>query len=273
MNKPTKKFGSPIAYGRTAEIYAWHNDQVLKLFYDWFDPDDIQYELQIARAVQACGLPVPRVGEIIRVNGRNGLTYQRIGGVSMLEMLSRKPWNTFSYARVMAEMHAQMHASAIQADIPSLRQRITYKVNHAEALASDQRMKILTLLDTMPVGNRLCHGDYHPGNILVTRQGKVIIDWIDSTLGNPLADLARSTIIAIGAIETNQIKSPFMKLLIRIFHKGYIHRYFSLQPGGEAEYSRWLPIIAAARLSENIPELEAWLVGQVKNGIMKYSPA
>ncbi len=26
----------PIAYGRTAEIYAWQNGQVLKLFYDWF---------------------------------------------------------------------------------------------------------------------------------------------------------------------------------------------------------------------------------------------
>ena len=26
----------PSAYGRTAEIYAWQNGQVLKLFYDWF---------------------------------------------------------------------------------------------------------------------------------------------------------------------------------------------------------------------------------------------
>jgi hypothetical protein len=43
--------------------------------------------------------------------------------------------------------------------------------------------------------------------------------------------------------------------------------YFSLRPGGESEYSRWLPIVAAARLSENIPELEKWLVAQAENGL------
>jgi hypothetical protein len=36
--------------------------------------------------------------------------------------------------------------------------------------------------------------------------------------------------------------------------------YFNLRPGGENEYRHWLPIVAAARLSENIPELETWLI-------------
>jgi hypothetical protein len=40
----------PIAYGRTAEIYAWQEGQVLKLFYDWFELEDIEYEARIGRA-------------------------------------------------------------------------------------------------------------------------------------------------------------------------------------------------------------------------------
>jgi len=37
-------------------------------------------------------------------------------------------------------------------------------------------------------------------------------------------------------------------------------------PGDAGEYRRWLPVVAAARLSEGIPELEKWLVKQVQQG-------
>ena len=70
------KLEDPIAYGRTAEIYKWQNEQVLKLFHDWFGMDAIQYEQRINQAVYASGLPVPAVGEIIRVNDGNGLLCQ-----------------------------------------------------------------------------------------------------------------------------------------------------------------------------------------------------
>jgi len=82
MNKDLSR---PLAYGRTAEIYAWQEGQVLKLFYDWFGLENIGYEARVARAVHASGLPVPAVGEIIGVNGRNGLVYQRVDGHSMWE--------------------------------------------------------------------------------------------------------------------------------------------------------------------------------------------
>jgi hypothetical protein len=38
-------------------------------------------------------------------------------------------------------------------------------------------------------------------------------------------------------------------------------------PGGAGEHRRWLPVVAAARLSENIPELERWLLAQVRKGL------
>ena len=51
---------------------------------------------------------------------------------------------------------------------------------------------------------------------------------------------------------------------IRIFHAVYVHRYFRLRPGGKDEYRRWLPIVAAARLSEKIPELQPWLIARAE---------
>jgi len=115
----------PIAIGRTAEIFAWKDGQVLKLFHDWFGIEAIQYEQRINQAVHASGLPVPSVGEIIRVKDRNGLIYQRVEGTPMWEML--RPWNVIRFAYQMAELHAEMHTSTVQVDIPSQKQNLKNK--------------------------------------------------------------------------------------------------------------------------------------------------
>jgi uncharacterized protein (TIGR02172 family) len=262
----SSEIGQPIAYGRTAEIYAWQEGRVLKLFYDWFEVDDIECEAHIARAIHASGLRVPAVGEITRVRGRNGLVYQRVDGNPMWDRLSRHPWRVFRYARRTAELQAEMHAKTIQARIPSQRQRLASKIRQAEALPTHLRSKALAALETMPDGDRLCHGDFHPGNILMTAQGEVIIDWIDASCGNPLADLARTTILILGAAD-RQVEGVLQKALVRIFHAATIRHYFRLSPGGEHEYDRWLPIVAAARLSENIPEVEGWLMARAEQGL------
>lgn len=86
--------GQPIAFGRTAEIYAWQEGQVLKLFHSGFALEDIEQEARIAGAMHASGLPVPSVGEIVRVNGRNGLVYQRVEGESMWESGGVGEWES-----------------------------------------------------------------------------------------------------------------------------------------------------------------------------------
>ena len=259
-----KELGSPIAYGRTAEIYAWDDGHILKLFYDWFGRESIEYEAKIGTAVHASGLPVPAVGEIVLVNGRTGLIYERFAGVALWELMPRKPWTIFHYARRMAALHAEMHANLLAPEIPDQRRRLVQKINGAQPLPEVLRAKALAALETMPDGQAICHGDFHPGNVLATPQGEVVIDWIDATRGNPLADLARSSILALGAAATSQTQNVIEKLMVRLFHAIYLRHYFALRPGGQAEYGRWLPIVAAARLSENIPELEQWLLAQAE---------
>jgi aminoglycoside phosphotransferase (APT) family kinase protein len=259
--------GHPIAYGRTAEIYAWQEGEILKLFYDWFSLEDITYEAKIAQAIHASGLPVPEVSEVLRVNDRNGLVYERVYGSPMWEIIARQPWSGPHCARRMAELHAEMHASPMALNLPSQRQKLIRKIRGAKVLPAALQAKTLSALEVLPDGDRICHGDFHPNNILVTAQGETIIDWIDATKGNPLADVARSSILIMGAIASNQVRNPLEKMAVRLVHTEYIHRYFKLRPGGEDEYHHWLPVVAAARLSENIPEVEKWLIAQVERSI------
>jgi uncharacterized protein (TIGR02172 family) len=252
--------GNPIALGRTAEIYAWKSGWVIKLYFDWFNPQHVEYERHIAAAVRATGIPVPAVGEIVRLAGRVGLLYQRCDGESMGADLENHPLRLFSYARKLAELHTQVHAKPAQADLPQLQHKLGRKLMDAQPLPEHLRTAALKALDTMPDGDRLCHGDFHPGNILLSQPDPVIIDWIDSSIGSPLADVARTSILALGEAATQPTK--LASLSIRILHAIYLRHYFKLRPGGQAEYRRWLPIVAAGRLSEGITELEPWLLAQ-----------
>jgi hypothetical protein len=70
----------PIAQGRTAEVYDWDSKHVLKLYLEWCPRDWVEYEARIARAVYESGVPSPAAGEIVEVNGRRGLIYERLEG-------------------------------------------------------------------------------------------------------------------------------------------------------------------------------------------------
>jgi len=256
--------GKPIAYGRTAEIYAWGEGQVLKLFFDWVGLGAVQFEQRVGRAVHESGVAAPAVGEIVQREGRYGLVFQRVAGSAMFEALSRQPWQGRRYARWMADLQAGMHAATTSADLPGQHQRLREKIVQARPLSPRLRAKALAALESLPAGDRLCHGDFHPGNIMVAGSQFTIIDWIDTTLGNPLADVARTSIILLGVIETGIITNPFLRFFTRRFHSIYLRRYFTLHPGGQAEYHRWLPVVAAARLEEGITEMEDWLLKQAE---------
>jgi uncharacterized protein (TIGR02172 family) len=251
-----------LARGRTADVYAWDNEHVLKLFQPWFELENIQYEQRIAQAVIASGVKAPAVGKLIQVDGRNGLLYERVTGLSMETMFLRQPWKLFTYARTLAQLHARMHEKVLDATIPAQKLRLQNKLNQAKALPNPLKTKLLHTLESLPDGDRICHGDFHPANVLLSGGTATVIDWIDATRGNPLADVARTSVIALGAAQSAQTSNLLLKLVVKIFHSAYLKHYFVLRPGGREEYRRWLPIVAGARLSEGIPDLEAWLRAQ-----------
>jgi uncharacterized protein (TIGR02172 family) len=257
---PATSLGNPLAVGRTAEVYAWHSDQILKLFHDWMSSEAIEYEAQVARAVHAAGLPVPAVGEIIEIGKRLALVYERVNGLPMDQVLATKPWRFFSFTHLLAQLQADMHASSITPDIVSQKQRLKQRLQETDALPDDLRNGILNALEQMPDGERLCHGDFHPQNVLITRRGPVIIDWTDATRGDPIADVARSSIILQGAALTNPSAGWF--------HDVYLKRYFKLcHDDARHQFRAWRPIVAAVRLTESIAEQQEWLLAQVKAGL------
>ena len=64
MSKLTGSKGPSIAAGRTAEVFSWNEDRVLKLYLAAYPAATVDYEARIAAAAHTAGLPVPAVEDV-----------------------------------------------------------------------------------------------------------------------------------------------------------------------------------------------------------------
>ena len=257
--------GPRLASGRTAEIFAWGDDRILKLFLAWCSAAMVERELQAARATVGVGLAVPKVAGIVEVDGRRGIVYERIDGPSMLKTLTARPWTIIRLARLLAELHAVLHTRRIP-DLPSQRERLQRRIRNVKALSPATKEATLKALAGLPDDSAVCHGDFHPDNILMSPRGPIVIDWMDATRGSPLADVARtSLLLQVGA-------PPGMSMPVRLlinsmrslFHQTYLRRYIQLRSVSHEQIAAWRASIAAARLDEGIQEEESRLVAIVE---------
>jgi uncharacterized protein (TIGR02172 family) len=256
----------PIAQGRTAEIFLWDEGHILKLYREWCPPHWIKEEAQIAQAVHDAGIPSPAAGEILEINGRQGLIYERIRGISMLQDMNARPWTILKHARSLAELQVKINKQSITG-LPRYKEGLRYAIGKTPYLTEDLRSKTLALLDTLPDGQQLCHGDYHPGNVILTKDGPIVIDWMTASAGSPWMDVARtSLLLSIGPRGAGKLVNPVVGIAIKLYHRAYLSRYHALAPDPKNESNRWAPVIAAARLNEDIvPEREA-LLKVIKEG-------
>lgn len=152
--------------------------------------------------------------------------------------------------------------------LPDQHRKLAHKIRHARQLTPQERAAVLDLLLGLPKGNVLCHGDFHPGNIIMTANQPVIIDWVDGTIGNPIADVARSSIVLLGHIESGGVDED-LKAMVKSFHQLYLQHYMAAVSNRRHEYEQWLVVCAAARLSEGVEGQEQWLLHWVRKWLLR----
>lgn len=241
----------PIALGRTAEIFEWQDGQILKLYRAGCPPRLIDEETQRTRAVQAAGLPVPAVLDVIEKDGRRGIVFERITGPSLLADFGAKPWHLIRAARLLAELHAAMHEREVS-DLPPLRDSLVYRVENSRVSAAT-KSRALNVLAQLPEGHAVCHGDFHPDNVILSPRGPVIIDWMTATGGHPSADVTRTSLILRLASPPPGLARTLFAVVRDLFQAQYLKHYQQLRHVTREDSERWLLPVAVARTLEDIP--------------------
>jgi len=255
--------GDLLAEGREAEVFLQPDGSVLKL---WRDPAAGHRPRRESAALAAlrgtaCRVPGPR--GIVELDGRPGLLMERVDGEDLLSLLGRRPWSVLAVGRAMARAHLALHEPAAPDELPELHDLLRERISDAGPLPDDLRARALARLDELPRGDRICHGDLHPGNMLGSWADPVVIDWGDACRGDPTADVARSELLLqMGELPPG---SPLvMRTLARVGRSVLIGTYRAGyrrgRPLDRDRLFRWRTVRAAARLREGIPEEEPRLL-------------
>ena len=251
--------GPRLGTGREAEVYEWGDTAVLKLYRPGFGGHRAE-----AAALRTLDGIAPRLLDVVDHDGRTGLVLERFDGPNILTLLQRQPWRVLALAGELATTHLAVHRIQAPADLPQLRQALADRI-HDAGLPPHLRSFAMRMLDGLPDGDRLCHGDYHPGNVLLTADRTAVIDWTAAARGAPEADHARTLLLLRWA---NPL--PGTPLLSRaliatgrcLLARRYTRRYRQGAPPVR-QVDSWLVVHAAARLSEGIQDEQSMLTGML----------
>lgn len=263
--------------GREAEVYEWLADspeddapKVLKLFFGDRPLDHAKRELAISQTVKSAGAAIPATfGDVVEHDGRYGVIFERIHGTDLLASLASRPWRAGSIGQKSGKIHAELHRS-MPVGLHPLKDLLKQQITDARELTNSEKEQLLERLLRLPDGDRPYHGDFHPGNILVGDDGRLtVIDWVNAGVGDPIADVARSQLLL--SVGWRAVPQRSVRLLGRwvawYLLRSYTKSYFAESGADQSDVDRWRTVIAAARLSEHIPEETKHVLKLVRSGL------
>ena len=204
--------GPLLGTGRTADVFDLGRDRVLRRYRI---PIDATVEAELMRYLATAGYPVP---EVYDADGRD-LVLERLDGPDMLAELGRRPWLIPRHARTLADLHDRLHQITAPAGLPAAAGR------DGTALGA---------------GTAVLHLDLHPANVMLTRRGPVVIDWVGARAGAPGVDVAMAYVI-LATADTDLIP-VWLRPVIRWLRMAYCRRF-----AAAVRDSPWPHLASAAR--------------------------
>ena len=217
----------------------------VKVFGDAYTKAGILNEALNQARVEETDLNIPKIKSIAVVDGKWSITMDYIEGETLSELMRKHPEKEDEYL----ELFVGLQRSVLSKRVPmlnKLKDKMQGRISEAK-LDATTRYDLHTRLDSLPKHYNLCHGDFHPSNIIITKDGTpYIIDWAHATQGNASADVAR-TYLMFYLEGKEQLAEKYLKL-------------YCLKSDTAKQYvQKWIPIVAASRLTKAKPEEDEFL--------------
>lgn len=139
------------------------------------------------KAVRAAGYPAPRVYAVDDCD----MVMDRAEGIDLLTHLTKGPWRAKKVGRMLADLHRELAA------IPIDGTDVSTGIGRPESFV---------------------HGDLHPGNVLLTANGPVVIDWEGASIGARDTDTA-TTWMLLETADADDIPTALRPIVGLIRHR------------------------------------------------------
>ena len=215
-------------------------DRLIKSFDESYSKAGILNEALNQARVEQSSLNIPKVLGVSVIDGKWSLTWEYIEGETLESLMEKHPEKTDEYLNMFVDLQIRMSKESVPL-LGHLRDKMHAKIS-ASSFPATVRYDLHVRLDGLPRHKKLCHGDFQPSNIIITKDGTpYIIDWSHATQGNGSADAARTYLL----FKLQKKDDPAEKDL----------RLFCEKTDTAIQYvQRILPIVAASQSVKNKPE-------------------
>jgi len=260
-----------IGQGRTADVFQYGKSKVIKVFHQEFT--QLAYEeYSKAKNIASIGISAPAVYDFVDIDDKKGIIYEYVQGVNMLQLIQKNPLKITRYAKQLADLHAKINSRSVPS-LANIKESISDTIQNIQSIKQADRETIIGYLSTLPDGERLCHYDFHPGNVLLSYSNAKVIDWMTAGTGNPSADVCRTSVILMSNVlppNVSAIEKVMINIFRKILYKSYITHYYKITNVKQEDVEQWLLPVAAARLAEGIESEVPYLNGIIMRKMAEY---
>lgn len=230
-----------LIFERADKAIYRDGDKLVKVFDANYSKANILNEALNNARVEETDLKIPKIRSIEVVDGKWAIILDYIDGKTLQQLLDEHPEKEDEYLNLFVDLQMTVLSKKVPM-LNKLKDKMQAKIS-ATGLDATTRYELHTRLDSMPKHTRLCHGDFNPTNVIITKDGTpYIIDWAHATQGNSSADVARTYLLFYLAGK-KELGDKYLKL------------YCKKSDTAIQYVQRWIPIVAASRLVK-APESE-----------------
>ena len=215
-------------------------DRLIKSFDESYSKADILNEALNQARVEQTSLNIPKILGVSVVDGKWSVIWEFIEGETLEKMMKDHPEKEDEYLDFFVDLQIRMSKEKVPL-LGHLRDKMHAKIS-ASSYPASVRYDLHVRLDGLPRHTKLCHGDFQPSNIIITKEGTpYIIDWSHATQGNGSADAAR-TYLLFKLHKQDELAEKYLRL-------------FCTKTDTAIQYvQRVLPIVAASQSVKHKPE-------------------
>lgn len=183
-----------LIYESAGKKFYRDGDKLIKSFDESYSKANILNEALNQARVEETALNIPKILAVTVVDGRWAIVRELIEGETLEALMLRHPEKEDEYLNFFVDLQIRMSKERVPL-LGHLRDKMHMKIS-SSAYPATVRYDLHTRLNGLPRHNKLCHGDFQPSNIIITKDGTpYIVDWSHATQGNGSADAARTYLI------------------------------------------------------------------------------
>jgi tRNA A-37 threonylcarbamoyl transferase component Bud32 len=219
---------------RTDKTVYRDEDKAIKVFSNNYSKANVLNEALNQARVEETGLNIPKLLEVTKIEDKWAIVTEFIEGKTLEQHMKENPHEYDEYLNLLVDIQLEVLSKKAEL-LNKLKDKMHRKISQT-GLDATTRYELHTRLASMPDHDKVCHGDFNPSNIIISKgETPYILDWSHATQGNASADAARTYLLFWLAGETDKAEK-------------YLNLFCKKSDTAKQYVQKWISIVAASQL-------------------------